>query len=124
MIILDSCVLIALTDARNVFHCDAKRILTTTESLAITALSGAEVMVDSASHPQVNWRDLLFDLDIDVVDIAEGDMEAIAKMRRISGMKMPDALVLWLAEAHGAAIATFDRQLLNKAQALGIRTIH
>ena len=123
MIILDSCVLIALTDEANTFHSDAERILTTTESLAITALTGAEVMVDSASRPQVRWRDLLFDLDIDVIDITESNMEAIAEMRRRSGLKMPDAIVLWVAEAHGAGVASFDQQLLNRAHQLGIRTV-
>lgn len=123
MIVLDSCVLIAFADPANVFHENAKNILMTTEPLAITALSGAEVMVYPAPEQRRHWRDMLHDLAIEVVPILADDMEAIAETRRTSGLKMPDALVLWLAETRGATIASFDRRLLDQAQHRGLPTL-
>ena len=123
MIVLDSCVLIAFADPANVLHQDAKRIMTTTEPLAITALSGAEIMVHPPQAQRQLWRDLFRDFAIEVVPITEDDMEAIADMRRTSNLKMPDALVLWLAQRRQAGVATFDRQLLNRAEQLGLRTV-
>ncbi|MCL2783582.1 MAG: PIN domain-containing protein [Propionibacteriaceae bacterium] len=124
MIVLDSCILIAFAEPTNVLHEDAKRILTTTESLAITALSGAEIMVHPPQDQRRRWRNLFRALAIEVVPIAADDMEDIANMRRISGLKMPDALVLWLAQRRQATVASFDRQLLNRATQLGLRTVH
>ena len=124
MIILDTCVLIAFADPANIFHTDSERILATTEPLAITALSGAELMVHPSPDQRHQWRDMLRKLAIDVVPITEDDMEAIAQTRRESSLKMPDALVVWAAQTHGAAIASFDQRLLDRASDLGIATIH
>ena len=124
MIILDTCVLIAFADPSNIFHADSERILATTEPLAITALSGTELMVHPSPDQRRQWREMLRKLAIDVVPITEDDMEAIAAVRRESGLKMPYALVVWAAQTHGAAIASFDQRLLDRASDLGITTIH
>ena len=36
---------------------------------------------------------------------------------------MPDAIILWLAETRGAAVASFDQRLLTAAQDRGMRTV-
>lgn len=113
---LDACVLIALTDATNAFHEPAKAIMATADTFAITALTGAEVMV----HPMPGWADLLRDLAIGVVPIEAADMAAIADTRRRSGLKMPDALVLWAASTRQASVATFDQHLAAKAREAGL----
>ena len=123
MIVLDTCVLIALSDPDNVFHADARRILTTPEPLAITALSGAELMVHPSPDQRHQWRTALADLGIEVVPLTEDDMEDLAQIRRESGLRMPDALVLWLARARQATLASFDQRLLQRAAELGMRTV-
>ena len=124
MIILDTCVLIAFADPANIFHADAERILATTERLAITALTGAELMVHPSPDQSRQWREMLRRLAIDVVPITEDDMEAIAETRRESGLKMPDALVLWLARTYEATVASFDQHLCDRAHQLGITAVH
>ncbi|MCL2788767.1 MAG: PIN domain-containing protein, partial [Micrococcales bacterium] len=98
MIVLDACVLIAFADPANVFNADAARILTTAEPLVISALSGAEIMVHPLPDQQHHWWEMLADFGIDVVPVTRDDMEALAAVRRESGLKMPDAIILWLAE--------------------------
>jgi predicted nucleic acid-binding protein len=123
MIVLDSGVLIAFANPADAWRTAAERILTTTEPLAVTAMSGAEVMVQASSDDRQRWQDLLRAFAIEVVPITSDDMDAIAEVRRTCGLKMPDALVLWLALARAAAVASFDRRLLDKAGEFGLRTI-
>lgn len=115
MIILDACVLIALTDATNSCHAEARSIMSAADRFAITALTGAEVMVYPMPSAVGTWADLFRDLGIEVVPITANDMAAIAALRRQSGLKMPDALVLWLASQRQACVATFDQRLAAKA---------
>ena len=123
MIVLDACVLIAFADPANAFHDDAKRILATAEPLMLTALSGAEIMVHPTSEQSHQWLGFLRELAIEVVPITCDDMEAIANVRRESRLKMPDSLVVWLAESRSAAVASFDEHLLVKAAERGLRII-
>ena len=123
MIVLDTCVLIAFADPANIFHAESQRILATTEPLAITALSGAELMVHPSQDQSRQWRGMLRKLAINVFPITEDDMESIADTRRESGLKMPDALVLWLARTHEAAVASFDQRLLDRAGQLGVAIV-
>ena len=123
MIILDSCVLIAFADPTDIFHPDACRVLTTTEALAITALTAAETMVHTSPQQHNLWRRTFDDLGTEVIPITGSDIEKIAETRSTSGLKMPDALVLWLAESRDAAVASFDQRLINTAQERNLRTI-
>ena len=123
MIVLDPSVLIAFADPANASHQDAKRIMTTTEALAVTALTGAEILVSPSREQQFEWRDLFHALAVEVVPITENDMRTIANMRRTSDLKMPDALVLWAAKERKAGVATFDEQLRSRAEELGLRTV-
>ena len=120
LIVLDACVLIALTDQTNTNHDSARRLLSTNDQLAITALTGAEVMVYPIPKAQGGWSELLRDLAIEVVAITAEDMEAIAATRRQSQLKMPDAIVLWLARQRGACVGTFDEKLAAKARQYGL----
>jgi predicted nucleic acid-binding protein len=122
MIALDACVLIAFVDPADAHHEAARRILTTTEPLMITALTGAELMV-RPTRPGWQWSDLLRELGITIESITADDMTAIAQTRRDSGLKMPDALVVWVAHTHGATLASFDQHLCAKATAWGVATI-
>lgn len=120
MIVLDACVLLALTDKTNIFHASARRVLSLPDQFAITALTGAEVMVYPMAVADGGWPELLRDFAIDVVPIVAIDIAAIAAMRRQSGLKMPGALVLWLAQRRDADVATFDDRLAAKARQFGL----
>lgn len=122
MIVLDTCVLIAFADPAHAFHREAEDILARTDKYAISALTGAELMV----HPPVlddRWPAFFQAMAIEVVPITATDMAAIAQTRRESGLKMPDAVVLWLATSHRAALASFDQKLLDRAELAGLTTV-
>jgi predicted nucleic acid-binding protein len=122
VIILDACVLIAFADPANEHHAAAAAILETSEALAISALTGAEVMAHPPAEAQTAWRQLFCDFGMKVPPLAEPDMAALASVRRRAGVKMPDAIVLFLTEREGAAVASFDGRLLRAAAALGLPT--
>jgi predicted nucleic acid-binding protein len=123
LIVLDACVLIAFADKANRFHDDAFKILSTSDSLLVSALTAAEVMVYPLPAASGDWGDLFRDLGVAIAPIEEEDVASIAETRRNSGLKMPDVLVLWLAQSRGAGIATFDEQLMAKAQQYGVPTV-
>ena len=123
MIILDTCVLIAFSDSANPFHLDAQRILAATEQLAITAISGAELMVHPPPELVPRWQAMLRAFAVEVIPITADDLESIARVRRESHLKMPDATVLWAAQTRAAAVASFDRRLLDQAKRWGLRAM-
>ena len=123
MIVLDACVLIAFTDQADVFHAAARRILATTQPMAMTALSGVEAMVHLSPQQRAMWLTMVAELGIEIVAVTSDDMAGIAAVRDSAGLKMPDAVIVWLAESRGAAIATFDERLVRAAKDRGLRTI-
>jgi predicted nucleic acid-binding protein len=48
-------------------------------------------------------------------------MQPLADIRRRTRLKMPDAIVAFLALREGAQVASFDDRLLTAAKALGLR---
>ncbi|MCL1907545.1 MAG: PIN domain-containing protein [Propionibacteriaceae bacterium] len=120
VIVLDACVLIAFVDRTHHFHHDARIVLSHPEQFVISALTAAEVMVYPLESDHGDWLNLFRDLGVAIVAIEEENVPGIAEMRRVSGLRMPDALVLWLAQNSGSSIATFDAQLIKRAQELGV----
>ena len=123
MIVLDACVLIALTDRSNTWHDEARQILARPGGFAICVLTGAEIMVYPVPPDLGTWQRLFADLGIDVWSIEAADMPLIADERRTSGLRMPDALVLWLARRLDAAVATFDQTLATRARQFGVAVL-
>lgn len=120
MIVLDARVLVALTDETNPSHAAARRILSSADTFAMTALSGVDLMAYPMPTTAGTWADLLRDFAVEVVPIEAADMGAIAATKRQSGLPMPDALTLWLARQRGAAVATFDAPLAAMAKQYGL----
>jgi len=96
-----------------------------TESFAVSALTGAEVMVPNPHH-QPNpdyWTQVFAAFAIRVIPLTEADMSALAALRAATALKMPDAIVLHTAITHSATIATFDAALIKAAAARGVTTV-
>ena len=126
MIVLDACVLAAFVDPANLFHRHARSIMGMTEPFAISALTGAEVMVPSCHQPlpaPAFWPALFADFDIHIIDLTGADMARLAALRAASRLKMPDAIVLHTAMIASASIATFDAALRRAAFAHGVPVI-
>ncbi|MDR1152392.1 MAG: PIN domain-containing protein [Bifidobacteriaceae bacterium] len=122
MIVLDACVLIAFADRDDEHHGAAAAILATPRALAVSALTGAEVMVHPQAAAATAWRQVFHDLGVSVLPLVEADMAALADVRRRTRLTMPDAIVVYLAQREGAGLASFDPRLLRVAAALGLPT--
>jgi predicted nucleic acid-binding protein len=120
VIVLDACVLIASADRSDEHHNAAATILATPEALAISALTRAEVLVDPPRATTAAWQQVLHDLGVKVLPLAEADMVALAGVRRRTRLKMPDAIVVYLAQRERAGLASFDARLLEAAAGLGL----
>jgi predicted nucleic acid-binding protein len=44
----------------------------------------------------------------------------LGELRATTGLKLPDCCVLYTAERHSAALATFDDTLANRAATIGL----
>ncbi|MDR2620640.1 MAG: PIN domain-containing protein [Propionibacteriaceae bacterium] len=122
MIILDACVLAAFADANNTHHDAAISIMATIDQFAISALTGAEVMVQEQPEAAAIWENILTGFGIRVIDLTAADKSPLAAIRRETRLKMPDAVVVYAAHANNATIATFDERLTKAAHNLGITT--
>jgi predicted nucleic acid-binding protein len=117
VIVLDACVLAAFADPDHSHHRPARSIMARPEPFALSALTGAEVMVPNAHHqPQPGlWAALFADFGIRVIDLASADMAPLATLRAATRLRMPDAIVLYTAISCGASVATFDAALSRAA---------
>jgi len=124
VIILDACVLISFADPSHVHHQRAKRVLSVGEDLAVSVLTGAEIMVEPAkTQRQDQWLDLFAAFEVSLLPLAGEDMADLARLRRQVGVKLPDTVVLQMVRKHGAALATFDERLSTVAAQLGITVV-
>jgi predicted nucleic acid-binding protein len=128
---LDAGVLIAFLDRDDVHHDMARGTLadarTRRDHLGIAASAVAECLVGPARRGDAAVavvRDLLARLPIDVVALDEDVAVAAAMLRaRHRALKLPDALVIATADAHGADRLITADQGWPSARSLRTRTI-
>jgi predicted nucleic acid-binding protein len=115
---LDAGVLIGFLDRDDIHHDTARRALVDARSrrdrLAIAASALAECLVGPARRGDAAVavvRELLARLPIEVVPLDENIADAAARLRATHrALKLPDALVIGAADAHGAdRLITTDR---------------
>jgi predicted nucleic acid-binding protein len=118
MIILDAGVLIGHLRGDDPFHVAASEFLEEHEELdwGVSCMTVAESLV----HPVREGRGVsvlgaLERLHILPLDFAGTDMLGLAEVRAASGLRMPDAIVLYTAESHGAELVTTERTLARAA---------
>ncbi|MDR1188067.1 MAG: type II toxin-antitoxin system VapC family toxin [Bifidobacteriaceae bacterium] len=117
-VVVDSSVVIAWQDKTHPRHADAEtHLLATGPDFAMHGLNLAEVLVGLDEVEWPAFRSLLEALGFRFLATSP---ERLAKTRRRSGLKMPDACVLALAEATTArAVLTLDQRLASTARAEG-----
>lgn len=123
MIILDASVLIGHFEPADAHHADATALLTAhaSESFAASVITLAEVFVGAARAGQADQlHRLLSRLQIESLDLPAGAARRLGELRATTKLKMPDCCVLYSAEQHNAAIATFDDTLAARAAELRI----
>ena len=123
MIVLDASVLIGHFESADAHHDEATAMLRAhaSESFAASVITLAEVYVGAARAGQADHlRQLLAQLQIVSLELPAEAARRLGEMRATTKLKMPDCCVLYSAEQHNAAIATFDDNLAARAADLGL----
>jgi len=123
VIILDASVLIGHFESADAHHTDATALLRAhaLESFAAGVITLAEIYVGAARAGQADrLHQLLAQLQIESLDVPAGAARRLGELCATAKLKMPDCCVLYSAEQHNAAIATFDDKLAARAAELGL----
>ena len=126
MIVLDANVLIALFDSSDAHHVRAEQLLDdhADELMSLSSLTLAEFLIrPTAAGRATQAQTFIGNMGIVVSPVLGDDAAHLAQVRAETGLKMPDAVVLWLAISSHAAMMTFDDHLSEVAQGLGIKVL-
>jgi predicted nucleic acid-binding protein len=123
VIVFDAGVLIAHLDPDDVFHRAATEFLEENEELdfATSALTLAECLIRPTRVGRATSVLGAFDrLHLLTVDVTAADAAGIAEVRAVTGLRMPDAIVLYTAERAASELASTDAGLIRAAAARGV----
>lgn len=126
MILLDVSVLIGHFEPADAHHAQATALLTAhlADTFAASVITLAEVYAGAARAGQARrLNELLEQLGIEELSLPGGAAPRLGELRAATNLKMPDCCVLYTAEHHGAAIATFDDKLAARAGEVGIAVV-
>jgi len=126
MIVLDANVLIGLLDPADANHAAAERLLLAhaSEQFALSVLTFTEFLIRPTALGLASTAEaFVANMGVVVSPLLVDDARQLARMRTASGLKLPDAVVLWLAQASSAKVMTMDGQLAGTAAALGIDVV-
>ena len=112
LVLLDSSVLIALLNPKDLHHEEALNSNSALKQFMISSISITELMPRAIRDGISDsiWRALL-GITRKVVDVDLEVARAAATLRAHKGMKTPDAIISATAALHGAELWTFDAQL-------------
>jgi len=123
MIVVDANVLIGLYDSQDANHHAAERLLLAHagDNLSMSALTLTEFLIrPTAVGKLAQAESLITALGIHVSPLSAADAPRIAEIRAATRLKLPDAVVLWLAQSSSAALMTLDDRLAKEATHMGI----
>ncbi|KAA1249834.1 type II toxin-antitoxin system VapC family toxin [Mycobacterium simiae] len=123
MIILDASVLIGHFEPADAHHGQAAALLKShlTDTFAASVITLAEVYAGAArARHSDRLHQLLTRLQIHTLELRADAARRLGELRAATKLKMPDCCVLYAAQHHNAAIATFDAPLAARAAELGL----
>lgn len=123
MIVIDASVLIGLHSSTDVHHdwCLSFFHQTLDQELVIPALTHAETLVHPARQDRLEpFLKNLSGLELRVEGLDASDTQGLALARATTGLRMPDAVVLYTALKLKTALATCDAQLARLAKDQGL----
>jgi predicted nucleic acid-binding protein len=128
MTVLDASVVIAVLDADDTHHEDARDLLrvviTAGGPLACSPITLAEVLVEPArSGRLIEAERSLGLLGIVTVSLPPDAPSRLAQLRAESGMRLPDCCVLLAAMQTESTLITFDDALTKAATRLGLSAL-
>jgi predicted nucleic acid-binding protein len=123
VIVLDASVLIGHFEPADSHHGDATALLKAhlADSFASSVVTLAEVYVGASRAGQADrLEQLLAQLAVKSLELPADAARRLGELRAATGLKLPDCCVLYTAERHNAAIATFDDALAKRATDFGL----
>jgi len=126
MIVLDANILIALFDPFDASHAVAERLLMehADDHLMMSSLTMAEFLIRPTAEKMASRATTFIgNMGIIVAPLLDDDARHLARVRIESGLRMPDAVVLWLAQSSSAMLMTLDKRLAKAAEAMGVAVI-
>lgn len=123
MIVLDASVLIAHFESTDAHHAEAADLLMehAAEPFGSSVVTLAEVYVGATRAGQADRLErLLARLEVQPLHLPAASARRLGELRATTGLKMPDCCVLFTAEHHAAAVATFDEKLAARAIETGL----
>ena len=123
VVVLDASALIADLDANDAHHgwvLSSLRGLFSAE-IIVSALTLAEAFVaaEAAGRGESTMAHVRA-LDVRVIELGEGDVRPLARLRAATRLRMPDAVVLHTAIAQGAELMTTAARLARIARDHGV----
>jgi predicted nucleic acid-binding protein len=121
--VLDASVLIGHFEPADSHHADARALLKAhlTDSFASSVVTLAEVYVGASQAGQADRLDqFLAQLAIRCLELPADAAHRLGELRTTTGLKLHDCCVLYTAERHNAALATFDDALAKRATNIGL----
>jgi predicted nucleic acid-binding protein len=125
MIVLDAGVLIAHLREGDPFHQAVGVFLEENEEFdwGVSAMTIAESLVHAVQAGRgVSVLSAVKRLEILQLGVMADDTLGLAEVRAATGLKMPDAIVVYSAERHGAELVTTDRAVARAAEARNVVT--
>lgn len=119
MIVLDASILIAHLDGHDPHHESAVELLRThpMELLGASQISLAETLVAPARAGRLgDAQEALERLSVRELAFGPEASPRLAGLRAETGLKLPDCCVLLTAEDHDGRIASFDRNMCERAR--------
>jgi predicted nucleic acid-binding protein len=126
VIVLDASVLIAHLDGRDPHHEPAVELLRAhaMELLGASQISLAETLVAPARAGRLeDAQEALEKLSVRELAFGYDASPRLASLRAETGLKLPDCCVLLTAKDHHGGIASFDRDMCQRARGLGIPVV-
>jgi len=126
MIVLDANVLIALFDPADAHHARAEQLLIdhADESMAMSALTLTEFLIrPTAAGLASRAQAFIGNMGMIVSPVLVDDASHLAQVRAETGLKLPDAVVLWLAISSSAGLMTLDDHLAGVAGSMGVAVL-
>jgi len=119
-------VLIGLFDATDANHSRAEQLMLkhADEPLTLSVLTLTEFLVRPALMGLASQAEALInDMGIIVSPLLDPDAKHLSSVRASTGLKLPDAVVLWLAQSSSAKLMTIDEHLVKAAVQVGIEVL-
>lgn len=123
VIVLDASVLIALFDPADAQHerAEALFLANAAEQFALSSLTLTEFLIRPTAAGVAGAAEVFIaNMGIVVSPLLAGDVRHLAQVRAESGLKLPDAVVLWLAQTSSASVMTLDERLAKAAASVGV----